>query len=230
MKKFAMILFLSCMIFLPEVYSQTGTTQEPASSKPGQNLMFNDLYFGYAAGSLFYFTGRMNHSDDYPTEWDHMENGNPLTTSYGIPESFGTLFLGFGRNLNRVVSWGFMLGFQNFSYTETATEHISQNGSNTTLPHTIYNNDILLTGIARVLFSYVNKPNVRMYSGVGLGIMVDFGRATMDGNHYGDNKLWPGGQLTFMGIRYGRAFGGFFEFGFGSYGIINAGLSYKFAD
>jgi hypothetical protein len=33
-----------------------------------------------------------------------------------------------------------------------------------------------------------------------------------------------------MGLRFGRAFGGFVEFGFGTYGIVNAGLSYKFKD
>jgi hypothetical protein len=230
MKKFIWFSILLSLIVTTSGFTQTESKPENKSGKQGQNLLFNDFYFGYGAGSIFYFTGRMKHSDTYPTEWDYY-NSNPLSKSYGVPSSFGTITLGYQRCLNRVVSLGIMFGFQDFHYTEQATEQVYQNGVYyNTLTHTIKNNDILLSGSARVLFSYVNKPSIRIYSGVALGITVDFGRATFDDLEYADNKLWPGGQLTLMGIRYGRAFGGFFEFGFGSYGIINAGISYKLAD
>lgn len=94
----------------------------------------------------------------------------------------------------------------------------------------IVSDDRLITGIARVTFCYLSKPMIRMYSGIGIGLTIDFGRATADGAVTTERKLWPGGQLTLMGLRVGRAFGGFLEFGFGSYGIMNAGLSYKFKD
>jgi len=224
-KLFVCLLFLSA-VFLSQTFSQTGIKQEPQSTKTGQNLLFNDIYAGYGAGSIFYFTGRMLHSSDYTSRYNSI-NGNHTTIVYDSPSSFGTLFLGYSRSLNRIVSMGFMFGFQNFTYTGKATE---QNASGTV--HNIDNNDILLSGIARFLFSYVNKPVIRMYSGIGIGITVDFGKETRDGgtDPFSEKRLWPGGQLTFMGIRFGKAFGGFFEFGFGSYGLINAGLSYKFAD
>ena len=223
MKKIFVCLLLLCVVFLMQAYSQTGTKQETPPAKRGQNTMFNDLYAGYGAGSIFYFTGRMAHSSDYPT--DQYSN-----LTYTDPSSFGTLFLGYQRSLGKVASMGFLFGFQNYSYTGKGSTHNYYNGAYDSVVHRISNNDILLTGIARFLFSYVNKPMIRMYSGIGLGITIDFGKATLDGTDYSEKKLWPAGQLTLMGIRFGRAFGGFFEFGFGSYGIVNAGISYKFAD
>jgi hypothetical protein len=229
MKKFIGLSILLIIILTTTGFPQTESKPENTGNRQGQNLLFNDFYLGYGAGSIFYFTGRMKHSDSYPTEWDSY-NGNLLSTTYGVPSSFGTITFGYQRCLNRVVSLGIMFGFQDFYYTGDAIEENHQNGVPSYTPHNIKNNDILLSGSARVLFSYVNKPSIRIYSGVALGITVDFGRATFDDQEYADNKLWPGGQLTLMGIRYGRAFGGFFEFGFGSYGIINAGISYKLAD
>ena len=226
-KVFVFSLFLS-VAFLSQTYSQTDVKQETIPAKAGQNLLSNDFYAGYGAGSIFYFTGRMKHSSDYPT-FSSLNGNHLVASSYGDPTSFGTLFLGYQRGLGRVVSMGFLFGFQNFSYTERATEQTSSAGTKT---HLINNNDVLLSGIARFLFSYVNKPVIRMYSGIGIGITVDFGKATLDGgaDYVTEKKLFPAGQLTLMGVRFGRAFGGFFEFGFGSYGIINAGVSYKFAD
>ncbi len=232
MKKFVTCSFLLCVIFLTPVYAQTTASQESQHTKSGQNLLFNDLYFGYGAGSIFYFTGNMSHSDKYTNRY-YTINGNHTTIVDGSASSFGTLFLGYSRSLNRVVSMGFMFGFQDFSYSSKATEQLYQNyeSVNGTV-HTIDHNDVLVTGIARFLFTYVNKPMIRMYSGIGLGITLDFGKETLDGgtDSYSEPRIWPAGQLTLMGIRFGRALGGFFEFGFGSYSIVNAGISYKFAD
>jgi hypothetical protein len=221
-KQISFYLFI-CVIVSFTVQAQTGTTPENQPAKQSQNLLFNDVYLGYGAGSIFYFTGRMKHSDDFPPNIRYI-NGNYVTKTLDDPSSFGTLFLGYQRSLNRVVSLGFLFGFQNFSYSGNAVEN---DGG---IVHPVSCNDILLSGIGRVTFSYVNKPAVRMYSGIGIGITVDFGNADIDGTSYNERKLFPGGQLTLMGIRFGRAFGGFFEFGFGSYGIINGGVSYRFAD
>lgn len=228
MKKPVICSLLFVVFFLSQTWAQSGTKQDTPPGNSGQNLLFNDLYAGYGAGSIFYFTGRMLHSDDYTTYFS--TNNNVHNIVYGSPTSFGTIFLGYSRNLNRVVSMGFMFGIQNFTYTGKGTS--TSTGQTQQTSHTIENNDLLLSGIARFLFAYVNKPVIRMYSGIGIGITVDFGKETLDGgpDYFSERKLWPAGQLTLMGIRFGKAFGGFFEFGFGSYGIVNAGLSYKFSD
>jgi hypothetical protein len=202
-------------------YSQNTETTAKTTGKNSQAILLNDFYGGYGALSIFYFTGRMNHSSDYPTETNHFSN-----QKFTEPASAGNFYLGFARSLNKVVSVGFVFGYQNFHYTGTAK--IVLNGNDSLLR--IVSDDRLVTGMARVTFCYLNRPFIRMYSGIGIGLTIDFGKATVNGEPTSERKLWPGGELTLMGLRFGRAFGGFVEFGFGSYGIVNAGLSYKFSD
>ena len=222
-------LFPLLMVFLclsQFSFSQNDETKTTTSTKTSQSKLYNDFYAGYGALSVFYFTGRMKHSGDYPTESSLYNNNSASGNSFTEPQSAGTIYLGFARSLNKVVSVGFMFGYQNFHYTGKG-RYIS-NGNDSLLSLTA--DDRLVTGIARVTFCYLSKPYVRMYSGIGIGLTIDFGKATVNGEVTTERKLWPGGQLTLMGLRVGRAFGGFLEFGFGSYGIVNAGLSYKFAD
>lgn len=220
MKKLLPMLAL-IMSFCLSSFSQNAETKETKPTKTSQASLYNDFYGGYGALSIFYFTGRMLHNDDYPTETNAFQDKKFLE-----PTSAGNFFLGYQRSLNRVVSVGFVFAFQNFHYTGTA--HLRSNGNDSLLR--IINDDRLVTGIARITFTYLSKPYIRMYSGIGLGLTIDFGKATVNGEPTTERKLWPGGELTLMGLRVGRAFGGFLEFGFGSYGIVNAGLSYKFAD
>jgi hypothetical protein len=209
-----MILLTGSFSFAQKPETTTGTT----STKTSQANLYNDFYAGYGGLSIFYFTGRMKHSSDYPTEAVYGEK-------FSEPQSAGTIFLGYSRSLNRVVSVGLMFGYQNFHYSGYGRMEYSNSDS-----VKIVSDDRLITGIARVTFCYLSKPMIRMYSGIGIGLTIDFGKATVDGVVTNERKLWPGGQLTLMGLRVGRAFGGFLEFGFGSYGILNAGLSYKFKD
>lgn len=211
-----MIFMLMCSVS----FSQNAETTAKTSTKTSQTTLYNDFYAGYGALSIFYFTGRMAHSSDYPTK-------TVSNAKFTEPQSAGNFCIGFARSLNKVVSVGFKFGYQNFHYTGTA--HMILNGNNSDTSKIIAD-DRLVTGIARLTFCYLNRPYIRMYSGIGIGLTIDFGRVTVNGEPTSERKLWPGGELTLMGLRFGRAFGGFVEFGFGSYGIVNAGLSYKFAD
>jgi hypothetical protein len=69
-----------------------------------------------------------------------------------------------------------------------------------------------------------------MYSGAAIGISVDFAKEYIGDNKYTDRKVVPAVQMTLMGLRFGRSLGGFVEFGYGSFGIANFGLSYKISD
>ncbi len=200
-------------------FSQKTETTTTTNTKSSQATLYNDFYAGYGALSIFYFTGRMKHSSDYPTE-------SVNSAKFTEPQSAGNFYIGFARSLNKVVSVGFVFGYQNFHYTGSA--HMILNGNDSVLR--IISDDRLVTGSARLTFCYLNRPFIRMYSGIGIGLTIDFGKATVNGEQSTERKLWPGGELTLMGLRFGRAFGGFVEFGFGSYGIVNAGLSYKFSD
>jgi len=76
----------------------------------------------------------------------------------------------------------------------------------------------------------MNKPFLKLYSGVAIGVTIDLNKATIDGSEFTDRKIMPAGQLTLFGIRAGKALGGFLEFGVGTNGIVTAGISYKIKD
>jgi hypothetical protein len=193
-------------------FSQTDlTTTNKTTTSP--SVLSNDFYLGYGGLSIFYFSGQLVKSF----------NLGYTVNNFTDPSSPGCIYIAYERSLNKVVSTGFMFGYQDFNSTGTSTDR-----SSTLIPVTV--DDRLLMGIARFTFSYVNKPVIHMYSGVGIGITMDFATEKANGQSSSDRKLFPAGQLTLMGLRFGRAFGGFIEFGFGTYGILNAGLSYKFAD
>ena len=205
------LLLIICFIALSISPVKAQEADQPNSTK-GQKVLPNDFYAGYGAGGLFYWTGRMAHTSGYPSETGSQKFSNP--------SSIGAFLLGYNRSLSNVISVGFLFGLQNFTYTGTISS---------TLVKTDYQ-DLLLGGMARVLFCYLNKPAVHMYSGIGLGVTMNFGTATQTTGEVTDRKLFPGGQLTLMGIRFGRALGGFVEFGIGTIGIFNGGISYKFSD
>ena len=230
MKTTRTIVLMLMVILSTQSMGQTNNTTTGGSQKNEQWALSNEVYGGYGAGSIFYFTGRMKHTGEYPTELSYY-NGRYLTNiDFNTPASAGTFFLGYDRSLNKVISMGCMFGYQNFSYNGTASySNIYGSPVDSSLIK-LSSNDMLLTVIARLQFSYVNKPSIRMYSGIGIGITVNFGKGTIGEKESTERRLWPAGQLTLMGLRFGRALGGFFEFGFGSYGIINAGISYKFKD
>lgn len=77
-------------------------------------------------------------------------------------------------------------------------------------------------------YRYRNQGVVQMYSGVGLGFT--YGSETLTSTDPGVaestgslNQL--GYQVNAIGVRIGKKFGGFAEFGYGYKGIINIGLS-----
>jgi hypothetical protein len=211
MKKIISLL-LAFMMFSSLVFSQSDLTTPSANTKTSPSPLTNEFYAGYGGLSIFYFSGQLVTSF----------NQSYYINSYTDPTSFGNIFIGYNRHLNNVISTGFMFGYQDFQSTATGTADYIK------FPVTI--DDRLIMAIARISFCYVNKPIIHMYSGVGIGVTMDFATAKGGGESSTDRKLFPAGQLTLMGIRFGRAFGGFIEFGIGTYGILNAGLSYKFAD
>jgi len=185
----------------------TAAAQEKKESKE----WFNDISVSYSAGSIFYFTGNINHPD-YPSEFYDDDSD---------PHGFGAVALSYHRKMNKVIALGFNISYVNLW-------HDANDYSSMTTSQTYYDN--LLNMLASVRFRYVDKPGFTMYSGICFGMTMDFGKTTFNGKDYSDRKLYPGGQLTLMGIRVGRAFGGFAEFGIGTLGIVTAGLSYRLGD
>ncbi|HNW76449.1 MAG TPA: hypothetical protein PKJ28_06135 [Bacteroidales bacterium] len=208
MKKTSLLLLLLAVATLAPAYSFSQENTSP--SRP------NEIYVGYGALSLFYFTGNLDHNYDDPYYYQDYTNQDP--------SSPGTFFIGYNRQLNKVISIGIVLSYMqttnSFKYHDDYSS-VSLKGTN---------QESLITEITRVTFGYLNRPSLKVYSGIGMGVTIDLNEATFDGTTQKDRKILPAGQLTFIGIRFGKAFGGFVEFGVGSNGIMQGGLSYRIAD
>jgi hypothetical protein len=199
--------FLTLMIAGLFGYSIAVQAQDATQPKE----WFNDISVSYSAGSIYYFTGNIGHAD-YPS--DFYQNDSD-------PRGMGAFALSYHRKLNNVVAVGFNASYLNLY-------HNAYDYEDPGLSQTYYDN--LFNMLASVRFVYVAKPVITMYSGVCIGLSLDFGKTTFNGITYTDKKIYPAGQLTLMGLRVGKAFGGFAEFGFGTLGIISAGLSYRMGD
>jgi hypothetical protein len=178
----------------------------------------NELYGGYGAFSVYYFTGNISHDYQYADSYYYYSDEND-------PSSAGTFFLGYNRQVNKVISVGVVFSYMHT--TNTLSGYYSYYDSVTSIGTT---KDNLLSGLSKVNFTYMNKPFLKLYSGVAIGVTIDLNKATIDGREYTDRKIMPAGQLTLFGIRAGKALGGFLEFGVGTNGIVTAGISYKIKD
>jgi len=74
-------------------------------------------------------------------------------------------------------------------------------------------------------FSYTRSSNFQLYGQLGLGATF----ISIPGNDYGIGRV-PlfNMQITPLGMRIGRDYAGFMEFGYGYKGFINAGFSARF--
>lgn len=84
--------------------------------------------------------------------------------------------------------------------------------------------------VPTVRFTYLNRPIVRLYSsiGIGVGFCHEYTR-NVDGHieaNY-NNRFCPA-EVTFLGVSVGRRLFGFAELSLGSMGCCSAGIGYKF--
>jgi opacity protein-like surface antigen len=207
MKK--LMLFTLMLIFLGAIVTM-GQSQEPKvkKEKNDQSDLYNDFYVSYGTGTIFFF----------------IDNEGMTANTLS-----GTFTAGFARSLNKVIAVGFQLSYTKIGRSEDNYYSSYSNSSKNEMT------DNLWQGIANVRFRYLNKPSFCMYSGVGMGVTMDYYTKTYTSST-GEittetgQKLLPAGQLTLLGFRVGRALSFFGEFGIGTNSIINAGVSYKFGE
>jgi opacity protein-like surface antigen len=199
------IVLLTMVILFTGFAATFGQDKEVKTKKAKNNQsdLLNDLYVSYGTGTVFYFI---------------QNEGMKANTMSG------TFLLGFSRSLNNVIAVGFQLSYTN----------IERSGANYDYsypePYKNEMTDNLWQGIANVRFRYVNTPSFCMYSGIGIGVTMDYYQELYNGTSSSGQKLFPAAQLTLLGFRFGRAISFFGEFGIGTNSIINAGMSYKFGE
>lgn len=83
-----------------------------------------------------------------------------------------------------------------------------------------------------IRFSWLNKPIVTIYSGLGVGAILFYNKYEEKANDIPmettETYICPGFQLTAVGVHVGKKWYGHFEIGCGIQGFINVGFGYKF--
>lgn len=202
------IILVSLALIFTGVATTFAQSHEAKSKKEkrDQSDLANDFYISYGTGTIFYF----------------VQNEGLKANNLS-----GTFLAGFSRSLNRVIAVGFQISYTNIGRSELL---YSYNYPNST-QYTSEMKDNLWQGIANVRFRYLNTPSFCMYSGIGIGVTMDYYTKSENSvTTTKGQKLLPAGQLTLLGFRVGRALSFFGEFGIGTNSIINAGMSYKFGD
>ncbi|MEI7501004.1 MAG: hypothetical protein WCK84_11225 [Bacteroidota bacterium] len=201
-------LIIFCIALLFSCINSTlgqDTAEILKKEKKDQTKLFNDIYISYGTGTVFYFI-----------DTDGLK-ANTLS---------GTFLIGFSRSITKVIAVGFQLSYTKIGRSGQTYDYLLYPPITSTTEMT----DNLWQGIACVRFRYLNTPSFCMYSGIGMGVTMDYYNKTNQSVTSKGQKLLPAGQLTLLGFRVGRAFSFFGEFGIGTNSILNAGVSYKFSD
>ncbi|MCX6285319.1 MAG: hypothetical protein NTW31_13925, partial [Bacteroidetes bacterium] len=134
--------------------------------------------------------------------------------------AIGSFIIGYTRSMNKVIGVGFQIGYTPLSAKYKINTSRTKN----------YN---YVQALARIKFQYLNKPTFAMYSGIAIGVTMNYYSETGESDMsspgtLSKQELLPAAQLTLLGFRVGR--GGAFcgEFGIGTLSIINLGVSIKF--
>ncbi len=83
-------------------------------------------------------------------------------------------------------------------------------------------NTYTLSAILNVRFDWLRRRNIHLYSTVGAGISARI--------EFNNGLIVPMYDLTFLGLRIGRGFYGFLEWGAGISGVARIGLGFSFND
>jgi len=131
----------------------------------------------------------------------------------------GTIFITYRHIFrNELFMWGITTGI---STSKSKIYNVGQYGGE--LNRSFY------TLAIECEYRYVNQGPIQVYSGVGLGFtyateeFAPAAESTLTGKT--DNISNIAYQINAVGVRLGKKYGGFIEFGYGYKGLINAGFS-----
>jgi hypothetical protein len=162
--------------------------------------------------------------------------------NYENDRSTGAIFATYRFHLSRLLSLGITGAYEHQKGTWNAPPYLNYYDPYNPMPIApVYSYPVgniqrsRYTIASEITFTYVRLGNglVSLYSLVGLGYTFNYQTtryAGSDTRYYtpDGNPVVFNGHISPIGIRFGRALGGFAEFGTGYKGVMNYGLSYKF--
>lgn len=138
---------------------------------------------------------------------------NPLVRTGAVYTS-GVWSLSYGY---RFTKW-FDLGVLVSHYGEYSALYSNLDNSKI---HPKNTHNISILPVAR--FTWLNRPLVRLYSSLSLGVLIEVDRQAVT-----STDAYVGGQLVFAGISVGKSLFGFAEIGAGTQGLATVGIGYRF--
>lgn len=190
MKKF-LIFFLSVFLAVPVSAAQ------PEKPRQQFRLGWGDMMFEA-------FAFHASTPGTFPTP-------EALPANYVMPEKFdysytGHIFAEYLYRFTQVVSVGFQADIEGIFWKEGSFDRYH----NLTEPSRKVNNwDLVLMPTVR--FTYFEKPIVRLYSGLGTGVLFAL-------DNQGDSKVAPAFNLNWIGVEVGKGHWG----GTAELGMLNA--------
>ena len=142
-------------------------------------------------------------------------NYNQLSTYREYSES-SVLSVGYNYEVSRRFSVG-----ATFSYSNESRGMYSYIDDKVIDEFRVDNFSIIPT----VRFTYLNRPMVRLYSQVGLGIRLQHDNS----DHYiNESSARVSASITYLGISVGQKFFGSMELSAGAQGVFSIGCGYRF--
>jgi len=228
-----------CSILLTLAVILSGTAQESIGEPVGQIPQKRPVSFARHDLRLTVGAYPLLNGDYYGSWWEPVYYDDFYTPSYpnfnglhdisynsgsvyGDTKTAGSYSLSYMFSPVKWFSVGAYATYANMNYKHY-DRRTGQRIGKTNIDH------FLLTPTVR--FTYLNRPVVRLYSQVGIGI----GHLTENGKYDDGSKIhetlgetYCSIQSTLFGVSVGRRLYGFAEVAIGSIGCINAGIGYRF--
>lgn len=140
-------------------------------------------------------------------------SGEPISSDYSTT---GPFIAGYAFYLSKRLTLG-----PEFNLTQLRIREDYASGER------VRDNFVFVNLSARLDFRYVNRESVQMYSGICLGPSYIFDQSR-DASAEDQSGFFVSYQLNFFGIRFGKEWAGYAEFGFGRNGLLSLGMSKHF--
>jgi len=194
------ILYMSLTLFALNVYAQ----DDRAFGTKAETK--NSFYLGYGIGSIYAFGASNFYVTTYPFRYGEFEK-EPYCT--------GVFTAGYHGKATKRLSLSATLAFENIKVKED--ELIIYAGN-------------YLSILGGIKWKYGKaQRKTSFYGRFDIGLLISADITPESGKVHTEMTLPTLAiQISPFCIRYGGKMGGFCEFGFGSLGIVNAGLDYRF--
>lgn len=201
MKTKAIMLVFGC------AFLYLGANANNEENSTGKDTARNEIFSGYGVLTSMDMAVSMVYLISLPFFWG---------VNVYEPHYSGALFLGYQNKVSERVRFS-----GTFAYEKIKLEGVTTSYSST-------GNCYAILGGVKFKYNKTAGP-VDLYGRFDLGIM--FYSSKEQGDDHPDEVYIPSTvafQISPIGVRYGKQFGGFFEFGYGNLGLINFGVTLRF--